>query len=262
LRNRAPGENNGKNIMKYVENRLYPPRFHSRYAILTALRKSLQSVNERYLKKYSSDAVLVDLGCGEMPYQPLFQGKVSRYVGVDIEGNEAADFYFDKDGKSPLKEEFADIVLSTQVLEHVPKPSLYLRECLRIVKPRGLLILSTHGCWPYHADPHDFWRWTCEGLYRDVEEAGFEVVHFDGVIGLGALSLQFLQDALLPRIPSFMKYIKYCFAVFFQGLIQLFDRLSSSEERRKNAWVFVLVALKRSTSQYDQKKRLPEPEGS
>jgi SAM-dependent methyltransferase len=183
-----------------------------------------------------------------MPYQPLFQNKVSRYVGVDIEGNEAADFHFNKDGKCPLNEEFADIVLSTQVLEHIPKPDLYLLECHRILKPGGFLILSTHGCWPYHADPHDFWRWTWEGLHKDVEAAGLKIVHFDGVIGLGALSLQFLQDALLQPIPYSMRYMKYCIAIFFQVLIQFADRLSSSNKRGRNAWVFVAVAKKVPTN--------------
>jgi len=232
--------------LKYREDRLYPVFYHSRYAMLTGLRKTLKKIINNGIAVKRSNFVIVDLGCGTMPYRPLFKNMDSRYIGVDFHSNTTAHFYFDNDGKSPLENKFADIVLSTQVLEHVEKPNSYLNECYRIMKPGGKLILSTHGYWPYHPDPHDYWRWTCEGLRKQIEEAGFTIVQFDGVLSLNALAFQMLQDIFLPCFPDSMRYIRYICAASFQLIVQFADRFSSVDERRKNAWVFVLLAEKSS----------------
>lgn len=230
--------------IQWRDDRLYPVRYHSRYTMLTGLRKALKNIIDNGITAKRSDFVLVDLGCGTMPYRPLFKNLVSRYVGIDILSNTTAPFYFDKYGKSPLEDKSADIVLSTQVLEHVEKPDSYLLECHRIMKLGGKLILSTHGYWPYHPDPHDYWRWTCEGLQKQVEEAGFRIIQFDGVLSLKALTFQMLQDIFLPCLPDSIRYIRYVCAALFQLIIQFVDRFSSVGERRKNAWVFVLLAEK------------------
>jgi hypothetical protein len=103
------------------------------------------------------------------------------------------------------------------------------------------MLLSTHGIMVHHADPVDYWRWTSEGLDRVVREAGFEVLRFEGIMGLAATGLQLLQDAVyyrLPRLP------RAGLALFLQALIALADRLESAQDRRVNALVFVLVARK------------------
>jgi SAM-dependent methyltransferase len=70
---------------------------------------------------------------------------------------------------------YFDAVLSTQVLEHVSQPELYLAECHRLLRPGGRLILSTHGIFEEHGVPYDFHRWTAEGLKSEVIRAGFDV---------------------------------------------------------------------------------------
>ena len=35
----------------------------------------------------------------------------------------------------------------SQVLDHVPQPAHYVAECFRVLNPRGLLVLTTHGSW-------------------------------------------------------------------------------------------------------------------
>jgi len=179
-----------------------------------------------------------------MPYRPLFENVVSRYVGVDLRDNSSADLHFDESGKSALPSNSIDIVLSTQVLEHVRNPHSYLQECLRVLKPDGRLILSTHGYWPYHPDPHDYWRWTCEGLKKVMQDAGFRVTRFEGIIGLGAVGIQLLQDPLLKHIPRPLKHFKYLLTFFFQMAVLLFDSIATATEKRENAWVFMIVAKK------------------
>jgi SAM-dependent methyltransferase/glycosyltransferase involved in cell wall biosynthesis len=126
--------------------------------------------------------VMVDYGCGTKPYSSFFN-KVQKYIGVDFEPSGPDDLLLPQDGRLPLPDGMADVVLSSQVLEHVPDVELHLAECLRVLKPGGVLILSTHGIWPYHtgAGADDFWRWTLKGLAWKVERAGFKVTRAEGV---------------------------------------------------------------------------------
>jgi SAM-dependent methyltransferase len=59
------------------------------------------------------------------------------------------------------------------VLEHVPHPQLAIAELHRVLKPGGLIWVQLPFLYPYHSDPHDFWRVTPSGLriwMKDFEE--------------------------------------------------------------------------------------------
>src|SRR5262249_39158508 len=136
-----------------TNERLYPKWYSSRYYGLVNLRKALESIAEKY---NFEKKVLVDYGCGIMPYKPIFAQKVQTYIGADIAENTLADILIDKDtGRIEIADNFADFVMSTQVLEHVEAPDKYLQETYRICKRDGYLILSTHGFWVYHPNPQD-----------------------------------------------------------------------------------------------------------
>jgi SAM-dependent methyltransferase len=134
-----------------------------------------------------------------------------------------------------------DVVVSTQVLEHVADPAVYLAECARVTKPGGRLLLSTHGFMVWHPDPVDHWRWTCSGLQEQVRRAGFRVVHFEGIMGVAASGLQLIQDAYYYRVPAMLRN---ALALLIQTLIRLADRIEKPESRQMNALVFALIAEK------------------
>jgi SAM-dependent methyltransferase len=64
-------------------------------------------------------------------------------------------------------------VFSSQVLEHVPDDRGVLRECARVLRPGGQLVLSVPFYWPLHEEPHDFRRFTNHGLRFLLQQAGF-----------------------------------------------------------------------------------------
>jgi SAM-dependent methyltransferase len=200
----------------------------------TALRAAIPDL------KLRPAARLLDYGCADMPYRDFFPTTVD-YVGADLPGNPDATVDLNPDATVPADESSFDAVISTQVLEHVGDPALYLSECFRVLKPGGRLLLSTHGVFVYHPDPVDYWRWTCAGLQRQVEAAGFEVVRFQGVFGLIAIGLQTVQDGIYWHLP---RLIRPVFALVMQALIKLADGLQSDGSRSLNASVFVVVAAK------------------
>lgn len=181
---------------------------------------------------------VLDYGCADVPYRRFFPASV-EYLAADLPGNPNATVLLREDGTLPLASDSVDAVLSTQVLEHVDDPAVYLRECQRVLRPGSRMLLSTHGFMVYHPDPVDLWRWTCEGLRTMVSRAGFHVVHFEGIMGLAASGFQFVQDGYLHRLPE---RVRPAFVTIMQSLVMLADRHEPSEIRDRNALVFALVA--------------------
>jgi len=115
-----------------------------------------------------------DYGCGGAPYRALFKN-CRQYVAADVTPGPAVNKLLGADGLTGEPEAHYDGVLSTQVLEHVPDAVRYLRECHRILRPGGKLLVTTHGFVEEHGCPYDFRRWTNRGLEVDVTSAGFRV---------------------------------------------------------------------------------------
>jgi SAM-dependent methyltransferase len=183
---------------------------------------------------------VVDYGCGEQPYRSLFSG--CDYIGVDLASNPAATVHIDSDGKVPLADACADLIFSTQVLEHVKDPDAYLRECHRMLRPGGTLILTTHGVMFLHRHPADLWRWTCDGLRLIVERVGLTVADQRGVMTLTAAALQLMQHARLTKARTTMG--RRLIGAVFQSLIAFADRRGTDEERRENGFVLAVRAIK------------------
>lgn len=184
------------------------------------------------------EATVLDFGCAEQPYRASLPADV-RYLGADLPGNPLAELTIRPGEPLDLAAGSADVVLSSQVLEHVVDPAGYLRECHRVLAPDGHLLLSTHGLMPLHRDPIDYWRWTCDGLRHVLAEAGFEVDAFEGVMGMAATGVQLFQDATIVRLP---RRLWRPYAAILQGIARLADRRTSRESRAQNAMVYLVTA--------------------
>lgn len=221
-------------------SRLNPTLFSTRYVHLTKLRDATMRVMKE-LTETNKQLTLIDFGCGDMPYREVIEPMVGRYIGVDLDLNPKAEVHIDFDSKTTLPDNYCDIILSNQVLEHVDSPHSYLSEALRILKPGGSAIITTHGYWYYHPTPYDYWRWTSAGLRKTIEAEGFEVKSFHGIMGLAASGIQLFQDAILLKLP---KFLTPPFAFFMQSMIRLFDKIHSQPQRDRDASLYVVIATK------------------
>ena len=129
----------------------------------------------------------------EMEYIQLYldieKVRFSHRLNIDVE--------IDEKGTIQLADNSVDILLSSQVLEHVYDTDKYLSECYRVLKPNGTLILTTHGHWVFHPDPNDYWRWTSQGLKKTISKQNFDIAYFSGVMNINSVALQYLQEVLL-----------------------------------------------------------------
>ena len=225
-----------------MTSRLDPDVNGGRFYVLSKLKQCNQYVVDSYVKGKFLTGKLLDYGCGQAPYRKLYQPQVKEYICADFKDNSLAQIEINRDGLLPLEKGSIDLVLSTQVLEHVPKVGAYLKEAKRILKANGLLVLSTHGFWMNHPDPKDYWRWTKEGLRKTIEDNGFAILEILGVVGLAASGLQLFQDGIQGHLPGVLKK-----PLFYN--IQLLQKIfDSGSLRQKDASVYVVVAKKQRRS--------------
>jgi len=141
------------------------------FIVMHFLLEDLENVISEYSK-----GLLLDIGCGNKPYEELFHGKINSYIGCDVVQSdlqrvdvicEATNLDFES--------EVFDTVFSTQVIEHVNDPFLMLKEAYRVMKKGGVIIVSAPFCWELHEEPYDFFRYSKYGLKSMFENSGFEV---------------------------------------------------------------------------------------
>lgn len=183
---------------------------------------------------------VVDIGCGMRPYQPFLHKLGLRYVGCDIDGD--CDVLIEPLRPVPLADGSANLVLSSQVLEHVWDLDWYLGECLRLLGPDGRLILSTHGTWHYHPHPTDYRRWTRDGLIQELESRGFAVEHVEGVMGPLAWTTLFrLFGALyvLRKLRLVGRLLEIPIACFMNVRMIVEDAITPASVRDVNAAAYV-----------------------
>lgn len=220
-------------------NRLFPSRSDRTWWVLSELRRVFLKVADRCTQR--GVKTVIDYGCGNMPYRPLFEQKGIQYKGFDFPPNDKADGWLAPDGRLPVEAACAEALLSSQVLEHVADPNRYLQEARRVLADGGWLILSTHGVWKYHPDPVDLWRWTGDGLRKIVEDQGFSIESLEGLVGPAAMGIQLFQDALGGKVPQRLRKLFFCTC---QLAMQFLDRRLPPEVKAKDAGVYVLIAVK------------------
>ncbi len=125
--------------------------------------------------------VLVDIGCGSKPYEPLCAPFVQEHIGVDHLAGDSVDIVASA-YQTGMPDASADTVLMSEVLEHLEEPAAALREVARVLRPGGHLMLTVPFLWHIHERPRDFYRYTEFGL-RHLLNADFEVLELRALSG-------------------------------------------------------------------------------
>ena len=138
-----------------------------------------------------------DIGCGNKPYLPLFQG-IKSYKGCDVvqSSDNSVDILCTTDA-IPVGDSSFDTVISTQVMEHVADHRKMLSEAARILKKDGYIILSVPMAWQHHEMPYDFFRFTKYGLQSVFENAGLAIEYIKPNGGKWALLGQMRQNIIM-----------------------------------------------------------------
>ena len=98
-----------------------------------------------YVRKYSSHPELaLDLGCGQGGATQASNEYLCRTIGLDIEDKNIfrRNFVRASATQLPFCNNFFDVVIMHDIVEHVPDTEMLMRECKRILKPGGILYVT------------------------------------------------------------------------------------------------------------------------
>ena len=139
---------------------------------------SLLLYQRHVLPRLNPGQRLLEIGPDAFPASSFRQATPSAphvWETLDIHENEALTFRATNDYAFPITDASYDVVFSAQVLEHVRKPWLWMKEVARVCRPGGLVITINPISWPYHEAPVDCWRIYPEGHRALADEAGLTV---------------------------------------------------------------------------------------
>ena len=105
----------------------------------------IRLVDERAKRKET----ILDVGCGVGNLRSALGRRFARYVGIDLlryDGFPVTEELVLADLNHPpfaLPAGCADVVISVETIEHLENPRAFVRELVRLLKPSGLLIVTT-----------------------------------------------------------------------------------------------------------------------
>ena len=157
------------------------PQGRDRY-IVRAIGPWLESTLLRELRERDGAlTTVIDVGCGQQPLRGVVESGGARYVGFDVEQNAQGTVdvlgFLDQDLPASLTSERRyDVVLCTEVLEHVADWDTAFRNLSALVSPNGALIVTLPFIFPLHMEPVDFLRGTPYVIERLAAKYGLAVI--------------------------------------------------------------------------------------
>lgn len=130
--------------------------------------------NKRYFRGVVLDIGGKDRGRFEKP-----KDKVEKWIFADIQEKNNPDILLDVTDMRQIESESIDVVLASEIFEHVEKPEKGLAECHRVLKKGGTFMVSMPFMFQTHADPYDFQRWTEHKWRTELEKLDFEIEKFE-----------------------------------------------------------------------------------
>ena len=157
----------------------------------TLTKKITRTKLKEFLHRHQTTGERVlDIGSSEAGYGNLFPNR----VGVDIDESKNPDVVGDAH-ELPFNDNEFDVILCTEVLEHLHSPHIAAEEMRRVLKPSGKLILTTRFMYPLHDAPHDYFRFTEHGLRHLFKEWEIEELQAEtDTMGTFAVLLQTLAQ--------------------------------------------------------------------
>jgi len=197
----------------------------------------LRNHMKEYSMRLGRSLVILDIGSGKSPYKSLFRSEeylridIIKYNGVDLLGDVC---------NLPLRPAVADLILSTEVLEHIMKPAKALKELARVLKPKKYLIITTPLLIGVHEE-NDFFRFTKKMLKLLLEKSGFKILELKergGIFStlgdiLARIPFQIIKHDKRARAKKYllfsMIFIYYILLFPFQRLLIKLDLLDKNK---------------------------------
>lgn len=193
--------------------------------------KDAQAANIFYIP-YKKDGLLLDVGCGSGNAMKDMQRRGWKVMGIDFDKvavESAKEKGFNARVGDLFSQQFPasnfDAILLNHVIEHIPSPEKIFKECYRILKPGGKLVMMTPNAnarghekygrnWRGLETPHHLQIFTPQSLSLLAKETGFlKIKSFSSLQGvfyiLGQSSELARKDTIDPYSSAYAKDFAY-----------------------------------------------------
>lgn len=150
----------------------------------------------KFANEIGHTSLALDIGSGDTPYKSTFDTR--KYIAIDLSASNKVNVRGDICAL-PLQTAALDVVICTEVVEHVENVDKALEEINRVLKHSGHLVLTTPLLMGIHCTV-DYHRFTETMLKILLNRHGFEIQQLEkrgGILSvLGAILLQVPRQVL------------------------------------------------------------------
>jgi len=187
------------------ERRTYAPRSRQERFIVPLIAAAV----ERAIGDHAvNGGRALDVGCGGQPFRALLEASGMAYAAMDTQAQPGrpVDALAAIDGRLPSDigwERAFDLIICTEVLEHVADWPAAWANLACLLRPGGRLIVTCPFVYPLHEQPFDFFRPTSHALRAHAERAGLEVLALERLGSAGeAIATLLAASSPVPRRPG------------------------------------------------------------
>jgi len=171
-----------RNFLKLTHGSVYrlllpvivrPPMVWYKGGVYTVTRVAIMRFLDSWRKNIQGK--VLDVGVGTWTYPRQLLGKVCEYTATDCFEHPNVDVVSDIHRLSDVFQPASyDFVLCTDVLEHIPRPWQAIRQLAKVLKPDGILLMTTPFNFHLHGNQNtkDYWRLSADGLRVLLSEFG------------------------------------------------------------------------------------------
>jgi SAM-dependent methyltransferase len=150
--------------------------------------------------------LVLDAGSGRAAWRRIILETATAYESIDLapRHDHVPTWVGDICEMPGVPDERYDTVVCHQVLEHVRRPAAALDQMHRVLKPGGVLVVSVPHLSRRHELPHDYFRYTQEGLASAMSDAGFaveEIVAYGGLLAFVHHQVSMIVPGLVAGLP-------------------------------------------------------------
>lgn len=176
-------------------------KFLDSLSLLSIPKDAYASCRCRYLDAFLAATPwhgrVLDVGGKKMNKRGIFRpplGAVESWDYVNPDPSTQPDFLASAE-HIPAPDSSYDMVLLSEVLEHLAEPEKALAEAFRVLRPGGILVCAAPFLYPLHGDPEDYQRWLPSKYKRVLGVIGFAEVKIIPMGGFFAVCHDLLQSS-------------------------------------------------------------------
>lgn len=190
----------------------------------TLRRYYIDEFFNRHVFSIRKDSLVLDLGGNKIQKRGLFDIEQFnfRVTYVNISAEKKPDVLADA-ANLPFGNNIFDVVICSELLEHLYDPERVLREVMRVLKPNGIFLITVPFLVPYHADPFDFGRYTDQYWKKVLNDVGFYHVNVERQGYFWSVLLDMLREYVIQMRIEQIKF--WCgFMRYFMEKVIIFAR--------------------------------------